>query len=86
MPRRYHQYPAEYGSLNLLSSAGAVLLAASYLLPIGYLLWSLRFGERAGDDPWGAKGLEWTTASPPPTHNFETAPVVTDGPYAYTHP
>jgi cytochrome c oxidase subunit I len=86
MPRRYYTYPAEFGLLNLLSTAGAVLLAVSYLMPIGYFLWSFHFGERAPDDPWGAEGLEWRTSSPPPTHNFETPPVVTGGPYAYEHP
>ena len=86
MPRRYCRDPDEYALLNVLSSAGAVLLAASYLLPVGYLLWSMRFGERAGADPWGAKGLEWETSSPPPPHNFDRPPVVTDGPYAYPHP
>jgi cytochrome c oxidase subunit 1 len=86
MPRRYHEYPAQYALLNVLSSAGAVLLAAAYLLPIGYFLWSFRYGERAGPNPWGAKGLEWETSSPPPTHNFDHSPVVTDGPYAYASP
>ena len=50
-----------------------------------YLLWSLRFGEVAGDNPWGAPGLEWKTASPPPTHNFEVTPVVTEEAYDYSH-
>jgi cytochrome c oxidase subunit I len=83
MPRRYHEYLAQYQVLNVLSSAGASILAVSYLLPLGYLLWSLRHGARAGADPWRATGLEWQTASPPPPHNFEAPPVVTEGPYAY---
>jgi cytochrome c oxidase subunit 1 len=87
MPRRYHEYLAEFGLLNVLSSAGSVLLASAYLLPIGYFLWSLRHGERAGPDPWGAKGLEWETDSPPPTHNFTRPPQVDEnGPYAYAPP
>jgi len=86
MPRRYHTYPAEFALLNVLSSAGAVLLAASYLLPVGYFLWSFRHGARAPADPWKASGLEWETSSPPPTHNFDDVPVVTGGPYAYVHP
>jgi cytochrome c oxidase subunit 1 len=49
-----------------------------------YLLWSLRFGEVAGDNPWGAPGLEWKTASPPPPHNFDTTPVVTEEAYDYS--
>lgn len=83
MPRRYHHYPPEFQALNVLSSAGASVLAAGYLLPFVYLFYSLRWGEPAGPNPWNATGLEWQTASPPPKHNFESAPVVTRGPYEY---
>jgi cytochrome c oxidase subunit 1 len=83
MPRRYHEYPPEFQLLNLFSSAGAAVLAVGYLLPLGYLGWSLFFGKRAPANPWGATGLEWQTPSPPPKHNFEEQPVVTRGPYAY---
>jgi cytochrome c oxidase subunit 1 len=83
MPRRYYTYPPEWESWNLLSSAGASILAVAYLLPLGYLGWSLFRGERAGPNPWRATGLEWQTSSPPPTHNFEQTPVVTAGPYLY---
>lgn len=86
MPRRYHSYPPEFQVLNVLSSAGAVILAAGYLLPLAYLTWSLFRGERATANPWGATGLEWKTASPPPTENFTVTPVVSGGPYAYTPP
>jgi cytochrome c oxidase subunit 1 len=86
MPRRYHEYLPQYQVLNVLSSAGATILAVAYLLPLGYLLWSLRHGARAGPNPWDAQGLEWTTPSPPPLHNFEQTPTVIDGPYAYDEP
>jgi cytochrome c oxidase subunit 1 len=83
MPRRYHEYAPEFQVLNVLSSAGASILAAGYLLPFFYLSWSLRFGARAGDNPWDARGLEWQTASPPPVENFEATPTVTREPYDY---
>lgn len=83
MPRRYHAYPPEYQVLNILSSAGATLLAAGYLLPLFYLIWSLFHGPCADSNPWHATGLEWQTPSPPPPHNFDTPPVVTTRPYAY---
>ncbi|HEY3784805.1 MAG TPA: cytochrome c oxidase subunit I [Steroidobacteraceae bacterium] len=83
MPRRYHVYPPQFQVLNVLSSAGATILAVSYLLPLAYLLWSLRYGPRASANPWRAKGLEWQTSSPPPVHNFDRTPAVTEGPYAY---
>lgn len=83
MPRRYHEYPVEFQVFNVLSSAGASILAVGYVLPLFYLLLSLKYGAIAGPNPWGATGLEWTVPSPPTTHNFEHQPVVTEGPYEY---
>src|SRR5262250_2002454 len=83
MPRRYHAYPPEFQVLNVLSSAGASILGVGYLLPMAYLMWSLRYGALAGSNPWGAAGLEWMTTSPPPTANFAVPPVVTWEPYDY---
>jgi cytochrome c oxidase subunit I len=84
MPRRYHVYPPEFQTLNVLSSAGASILAIAYALPVFYLGWSLFWGKRALANPWQATGLEWQTPSPPPVHNFAATPVVTRGPYHYT--
>jgi cytochrome c oxidase subunit 1 len=83
MPRRYWQYPPEYQVYNVLSTAGASILAVGYLLPMIYLLWSLRYGKPAPDNPWQATGLEWRTPSPPPTFNFEETPIVTWEAYEY---
>ena len=83
MPRRYYVYPPEFQVLNVLSTAGASILGLGYLIPMVYLIWSLRRKKDAGQNPWGATGLEWQTASPPITHNFENTPVVTEGPYTY---
>jgi cytochrome c oxidase subunit 1 len=84
MPRRYHAYPPEYQLLNVLSSAGASILAVGYLLPLIYLAWSMKHGKPASANPWGATGLEWQTASPPPTHNFEQPPEAPRDVYDYT--
>ena len=84
MPRRYHVYPPEFQVWNVLSSAGASILAIGYLLPFFYFAWSLKYGPDAGPNPWGATGLEWQTASPPPTDNFEITPVVTQEAYTYS--
>jgi cytochrome c oxidase subunit 1 len=86
MPRRYHAYPAEFQVLNVLSSAGASILGVGYLIPMLYLMWSLRYGRIAGSNPWGAVGLEWTTTSPPPTENFAQTPIVTWEAYDYKPP
>jgi cytochrome c oxidase subunit 1 len=83
MPRRYQIYPPEFQTLNVLSTAGASLLAVGYFLPFFYLGWSLKYGEKAGPNPWDAAGLEWTTASPPSKHNFAETPTVTEEAYNY---
>jgi cytochrome c oxidase subunit I len=83
MPRRYAVYPPEFQVLNVMSSAGASILAVGYIIPLIYFIWSMRYGPLAGPNPWGAKGLEWETPSPPPTENFEEIPVVTEQAYNY---
>jgi cytochrome c oxidase subunit 1 len=78
MPRRVYTYPAElgWGPLNLLSTAGAVLLiAGGVLLMVGLVRGYFR-GPVAGDNPWNADTLEWATSSPPPVYNFLYVPVV----------
>ncbi|MBI3182778.1 MAG: cbb3-type cytochrome c oxidase subunit I [Myxococcales bacterium] len=86
MPRRYYQYPERFEALNVASSAGATLLAFGFLLILVYLLLSLRYGEKAGDNPWLSKGFEWNTRSPPPEHNFERMPIIEGAPHDYGAP
>jgi cytochrome c oxidase subunit 1 len=84
MPRRYHVYDPGFQVLHVLSSAGASILAVAYVMPFAYLFYSMRYGDPAGPNPWGATGLEWTVPSPPPKTNFAETPVVTSKPYAYS--
>jgi cytochrome c oxidase subunit 1 len=83
MPRRYYTYPPEFQVWNVLSSAGASILAIAYVMPLLYLGWSLLRGKRASANPWQATGLEWRTDSPPPERNFGLTPFVTQPPYQY---
>jgi cytochrome c oxidase subunit 1 len=83
MPRRYHEYPPEFQVWNVMSSAGASILAVGYALPLFYLIYSYYRGAIAPADPWGAKGLEWEIPSPPPTENFLVTPIVTHGTHQY---
>jgi cytochrome c oxidase subunit I len=83
MPRRYHAYPPEFQVLNVLSTAGASILAIGYLLPALYLLWSLKYGKVAGSNPWQAAGLEWMVQSPPLAENFIETPIVDFEAYDY---
>jgi cytochrome c oxidase subunit 1 len=85
MPRRYHAYPAEFQFFNILSTAGAGLLAVGYTMIVVYLIYSLVKGPKAPANPWGATGLEWEIPSPPITHNFAVMPVVTQEAYDYRH-
>jgi cytochrome c oxidase subunit 1 len=84
MPRRYHAYPEEFQALNVMSTAGASILGVGYLIPLIYMIWSMRYGRVAPDNPWHAKGLEWQTPSPPPTENFPVTPIVEEEAYAYS--
>ena len=79
-PGLNHGIPEEFQVLNVLSTAGASVLGFGYLIPMSYLVYSLRYGAVASDDPWKAQGLEWQTSSPPPTENFHAQPIVTSGP------
>ncbi len=77
MPRRYASYPAEFQVLNIFSTAGASILGIGLMMPVFYLTYSFFFGKKAEANPWMLPGLEWRTASPPPTENFEKTPIVT---------
>ena len=83
MPRRYHAYPEEFQVLNVASTLGASVLSVGYVLPMIYFIWSIFRGQKSTADPWGAKGLEWETPSPPPTENFYVTPIVTHGTHQY---
>ena len=86
MPRRYYQYPEHFQALNVASTAGATLLGFGFLLIVVYLGIALRWGQRSEANPWGSKGFEWLTDSPPSTHNFEQIPQITQMPHDYrTH-
>jgi cytochrome c oxidase subunit I+III len=78
IPRRVYTYPAGSGweTLNLVSSVGAFVFAASVLLFIANVVVSVGRGRRAEANPWNAATLEWLTASPPPSYNFAHIPRV----------
>jgi len=78
MPRRVYTYPdlPGWGTMNLISTIGAFVLAFAVLVFIGNVLVSLWRGQPAGDNPWDAWTLEWATTSPPPVYNFEQVPPV----------
>jgi cytochrome c oxidase subunit 1 len=92
MPRRYSQF-TEYRFLDsihplvIFVSIAAIITALVQLVFYFNLIWSLFKGKKAGDNPWEATTLEWTTASPPPHDNFAgVLPVVYRGPYEFAVP
>jgi cytochrome c oxidase subunit I+III len=87
MPRRVYTYSAGLGwdGLNLLATLGAVTITISLLLLAINIVRSLRSGERAGPNPWGASTLEWATTSPPPPYNFPHIPLVTGNEPLWEH-
>ncbi len=78
MPRRIYTYQADmgWGGMNMFVSLSALVLATGFALFFWDAIRSAWRGVPAGDNPWDAPTLEWATASPPPSYNFELIPVV----------
>jgi cytochrome c oxidase subunit 1 len=78
MPRSIYTYGADRGwnTLNMVISVGGLIQGIAVLIFVWNLLDSYLHGEKAGNDPWDAWTLEWSTPSPPPAYNFATDPVV----------
>jgi len=78
MPRRIYTYEAGRGwdTLNLICTVGVAFQAAAFLIFVWNVVRSLSKGKPAGNDPWDAWTLEWSTRSPPPEYNFAESPVV----------
>jgi heme/copper-type cytochrome/quinol oxidase subunit 1 len=78
MPRRVYTYPdlPYFGSLNLFSTIGAMVIVVSIVVFLWNIFFSLKQGETAGDNPWEGYTLEWLTPSPPRLKNFEKVPLV----------
>ena len=78
MPRRIYTYPTGMGwdLWNLVATIGAFTIGASILVFVYNAMSSVRFGKRAGADPWDGRTLEWMIPSPPPDYNFVQIPYV----------
>ncbi|MFN2500556.1 MAG: cbb3-type cytochrome c oxidase subunit I, partial [Pyrinomonadaceae bacterium] len=78
MPRRVYTYLTEtgWGDLNYLATMGAFMMGVGVLVFVINVIYSIKAGPAAGDDPWGGDTLEWSTASPPPPYNYQNIQVV----------
>ncbi len=83
MPRRYFDYLPQFEPLNRVSTIGSYMIGIGFVIGAITVIHGLLKGEKASSNPWGAKTLEWQTASPPPHENFLETPIVTAGPYEY---
>ena len=83
MPRRYYNYQDQFQPLHAFSSYGSWILGLGFIVMAFYLIHAIFKGRIAGNNPWGALTLEWTTTSPPDPHNFKETPKFTHGPYDY---
>jgi cytochrome c oxidase subunit 1 len=79
MPRRYIDYPDAYRLWNEVSSIGAFISGAGFLVFLFLVVEAFLKKRTAGDNPWGvgATTLEWTLSSPPPFHTYATLPRIT---------
>jgi len=85
-PRRVSDYAPLFQHANFISTIGAYTIGIGMLIFLYDVIHSLRNGEVATDNPWGAKTLEWTTPTPVPLENFAEFPEVTADPYGYGEP
>jgi cytochrome c oxidase subunit 1 len=78
MPRRVYTYPVERGweVWNFVTSLGVIFQIAGVLFFVWAIVQAFRRPVAAGDDPWDAWTLEWSTSSPPPDYNFAELPEV----------
>ncbi len=92
MPRRYASYEVFAKAFpdavfwNRFETVSSYLMVASVLLLAINMVISVRGGRRAGNNPWGARTLEWMISSPAPYYNFKKIPIVHDRPYDFTQP
>jgi cytochrome c oxidase subunit 1 len=91
MPRRYadpylHPWMEHLKPMNQFMTYCAILMGLAQLLLIGNFLISIFKGKKAGRNPWGANGLEWSAPSPPGHGNFDVPPVCYRSPYEYSSP
>jgi cytochrome c oxidase subunit 1 len=83
MPRRIVDYPDAFADWNLVSSIGAWISFAGFLVFLLVVLRTFTTGRRCPANPWGpgATTLEWTLSSPPPFHSFDELPRFVEQPH-----
>lgn len=83
MPRRYYTYQDQFTTMHGFSSIGSFVIGLGFVVAAIALIHAIFKGKPAGNNPWGALTLEWTSTSPPPHHNFDKPPIAVNGPYDF---
>lgn len=85
MRRRIADYgfTLHFQELHIATAVGGFLIFAGLVLLAYNLMASFKRGAAAGDNPWGARTLEWMVSSPPPENNFDEIPKVLDRPHLH---
>ncbi len=80
MPRRIYTYTLDTGwaSLNSLATIGGFVFGLAQLLLLANLGLSVRRGVQVGPNPWEGSTLEWSVPSPPPLHDFDEVPSISE--------
>ncbi len=78
MPRRYADYMPQFWPYHFVSTIGAYTMMTGLMMVLGHWIWTIKRGQAAPANPWGANTLEWQTTSPPPHDNFPVTPVAAD--------
>ena len=87
MPRRVNFYEPKFHTLNVWVSVSAFVLGISMLIFLFNVVYSLIFvREKAVQNPWRSKSIEWQIPTPVPVNNFEQIPVFDSDPYDYGTP
>ena len=76
MPRRYATYDDSFTELNQFITISAIIFGLVQLIFVYNVLYSLKYGKEAGDNPWDGWSLEWATSSPPPPNSFIEIPTL----------
>ena len=86
--RRVADYALGLGMqpLHIITAVGGLLVFAGVVIMVVNIVRSFKQGELAGNNPWGARALEWQTSSPPPENNFAEIPEVVGEPDVYGVP
>ena len=73
-------------NLRIVATLSLVFMLLAQFIFLWNFFYSMFKGPKAGNNPWNATTLEWTTTSPAPHGNWKELPTCYRGPYEYSTP